>query len=67
MSEYLQPGQHPDADQIGAFVEHALPAHERERMFNHLAVCPECRAGARALPTSSRALQREAAPARRPW
>jgi hypothetical protein len=42
MSEFLQFG-HPDADQIGAFVERALPAHERERMLGHLAVCPECR------------------------
>lgn len=44
MSEVIQFEQHPDADQIGAFVEHALHAHERERMLGHLAVCPECRA-----------------------
>jgi len=43
MSGEHQFDSHPDADQIGAFVEHALPAHERERMFAHLAVCPECR------------------------
>ena len=43
MSGIDQFDSHPDADQIGAFVEHALPAHERERMFAHLAVCPECR------------------------
>jgi hypothetical protein len=44
MSEYLQSGHHPDADRICAFVEHSLPTHEQEQMFNHLAVCPECRA-----------------------
>jgi hypothetical protein len=37
-------GQHPDADQLSAFVEHALPVHEREEMLAHLAVCGECRA-----------------------
>ena len=68
MSEYLQTGQHPDADQIGAFVEHALPAHERERMFNHLAVCPECRAvAAFSLPPVEEHAKRLAASARRPW
>jgi len=44
MSEALQFGQHPDADQICAFVEQALPSHEREQVLGHLAVCPECRA-----------------------
>src|ERR1700728_3108927 len=44
MSEPLQFGYHPDADQISAFVEQALPAHERERMLDHLAMCPDCRA-----------------------
>jgi len=44
MSDRLQSEYHPDADQISAFVEHALPAHEREQMLDHLAVCPECRA-----------------------
>jgi Carboxypeptidase regulatory-like domain/Putative zinc-finger len=34
---------HPDADQITAFVEKALPAHEREQMLAHLAVCSHCR------------------------
>jgi hypothetical protein len=68
MSEYLQSGQHPDADQIGAFVEHALPAHEREQMFNHLAVCPECRAvAALSLPPVEEPAKPLAAPARRPW
>lgn len=44
MSEHLQSGYHPDADQISAFVEHALPAHDREQMLDHLAACDECRA-----------------------
>ena len=44
MSKPLQSGYHPDADQISAFVEHALAAHEREQMLDHLAVCRECRA-----------------------
>jgi hypothetical protein len=44
MSELLQFGPHPDADQLSAFVERALPADERERTLAHLAVCPECRA-----------------------
>jgi hypothetical protein len=44
MSENLQFEFHPDGDQISAFVEHALPGHEREQMLEHLAVCAECRA-----------------------
>ena len=44
MSETLQSGRHPDADQISAFVESALPAYEREQVLDHLAVCTECRA-----------------------
>ena len=44
MTELLQPGFHPDADQLSAFVEQSLPTHEREHMLAHLAVCPECRA-----------------------
>jgi len=43
MSDFLQSGQHPGADQVSAFVDHALPAHEREEMLAHLAVCAECR------------------------
>jgi hypothetical protein len=44
MSEILQTGLHPDADQLSAFVERVLPAHERERTLAHLAACPTCRA-----------------------
>jgi hypothetical protein len=43
MSEILQAGQHPDADQLNAFVEHTLPAHERQQTLAHLANCPACR------------------------
>jgi Carboxypeptidase regulatory-like domain/Putative zinc-finger len=43
MSELLQGGQHPDNDQLNAFVEHSLPAHEQEQMLAHLATCPACR------------------------
>lgn len=44
MSESLQSGHHPDADLISAFAEGALPAHEREQIFDHFAGCPRCRA-----------------------
>ena len=43
MSDLLQSGHHPDADQLTAFVEHALPLHEYEQTLAHLAVCPDCR------------------------
>ncbi len=43
MSELLQAGQHPDADQLNAFVERALPAHEQRETLAHLALCPHCR------------------------
>ena len=43
MSELFQAGQHPDADQLNAFVEHALPAHEQQQTLAHLALCPHCR------------------------
>jgi hypothetical protein len=43
MSDLLQAGHHPDADQLNAFVEHELPAHEQQQTLAHLAVCPACR------------------------
>lgn len=43
MSDVVQLGQHPDADQLSAFMEQALPPHEREATLAHLAVCAECR------------------------
>jgi hypothetical protein len=44
MSELLQSGHHPDADQLNAFVEHALPVHEQQQTLAHLAICADCRA-----------------------
>lgn len=69
MSENLQFEFHPDGDQISAFVEHALPGHEREQMLEHLAVCAECRAiVALSLPELEAPAQpRRAAPAKRWW
>jgi hypothetical protein len=68
MSESLQFEHHPDADQIGAFVEQALPAHERELLLSHLAVCSDCRAVvALSLPELEAPAQPVAAPARKPW
>lgn len=43
MSELLQSGRHPDADQLSAFIEHALPAHEYQQTLAHLADCADCR------------------------
>src|SRR5271168_274160 len=43
MSDLLQSGHHPDADQLNAFVERTLPTHELEQTLAHLAVCPDCR------------------------
>jgi len=48
MSDTLQPARqmdqvHPDADQLTAFAEHALPLHEREQTLAHLATCVACR------------------------
>jgi hypothetical protein len=43
MSELLQSGHHPDADQLSAFVEHALPPHEQEQTLAHLEICSDCR------------------------
>ena len=43
MSRNLQPGIHPDADQLSVFVEGAATDREQERMLAHLAECGECR------------------------
>lgn len=43
MTTTFKPGQHPDADQLSAFIEQALPAHERAGVLAHLAVCTDCR------------------------
>ena len=44
MTTHFQPGQHPDADQLNAFAEHALPLHEQQATLAHLATCADCRA-----------------------
>ena len=68
MSQTLQPGHHPDADQLSAFAEQALPAHEREATLAHLAVCAECRAVvALSLPAIEELPAPAPKPARRPW
>lgn len=67
MSDSFQSGRHPDADQLSAFAEQALPVHEREATLAHLAVCAECRAVvALSLPAEQlpKATQK---PARRMW
>jgi hypothetical protein len=43
MSDLPQSRRHPDADQLSAFIEHALPEHEYQLALTHLADCPECR------------------------
>jgi hypothetical protein len=44
MKPLFQSGQHPDADQLSAFAEHALPPHEQQQTLAHLAECADCRA-----------------------
>src|SRR5580698_6942318 len=68
MSERPQFEYHPDADQIGAFVEQALPEHEHVQMLDHLAVCRECRAiVALSLPEIEAPAIPQPTPARRRW
>ncbi len=68
MSELLQSGQHPDADQLSAFLEHALPAQEQEQTLAHLAVCPHCRSVvALSMPPAEESPKPHAEPVRRPW
>jgi len=43
MPDDLQPGQHLSPDQLGAFAENALPAHERLAALAHLSACTDCR------------------------
>jgi hypothetical protein len=43
MSGYVNPGAHPDADSLGAFLEGVLPEHERLECLAHFAQCPRCR------------------------
>jgi len=68
MSENFQSGYHPDSDQIAAFVERALPVHEREQLLDHLAGCQECRAiVALSLPEVEEPAKPSPASVRRPW
>jgi len=43
MSEELHPELHPDTDELNAFLEGALPEHERAECLTHLADCAQCR------------------------
>jgi hypothetical protein len=69
MSDLLQPGQHPDADQLSAFIEHALPLHEQQRTLAHLALCADCREIIYMSEQHSHddALERQTITKRRPW
>lgn len=66
MSDLLQFGTHPDADQLNAFMEHALPEHQRQITLAHLAVCPDCRAAV-ALSVRATEVGEEREPGRRRW
>lgn len=67
MSELLQSGLHPDADQLSAFAEHALPDQLRRETLAHLSTCADCRnIVALALPPAEEELPQVAA-APRPW
>ncbi|HEY4382732.1 MAG TPA: zf-HC2 domain-containing protein [Acidobacteriaceae bacterium] len=69
MTQTFQPGKHPDADQLSAFAEHALPPHEQQQLLAHLADCADCRAliflAHEAMPVV--AAQAQPAPAYKPW
>lgn len=68
MSDFYQPGQHPDADQLNAFAEDALSAHEREQTLAHLAGCADCRLiVSLALPPVDDVPQPHPVAERRPW
>jgi Carboxypeptidase regulatory-like domain len=68
MSEVLQTGQHPDADQLSAFAELALPAHEHAEVLAHMTGCATCREVAMlALPPMEDAAAVHIVEVRRPW
>ena len=65
---FPQPSGHPDADQLSAFLDHALPAHERGQVLAHLAICPDCRETvALSLPAAEAPLAPAARPERKRW
>jgi hypothetical protein len=58
---------HPDADQLTAFAEQALPRHEREQTLAHLAVCGACRETVFLAQQAAPEAAVQAAPVRRRW
>src|ERR1700679_2467920 len=69
MSAILQSGQHPDADQLSAFVEDSLPLHEHQATLAHLATCADCRAIVYLAETAAidQSVQPKPVVARKPW
>lgn len=74
MSDILQPGlqmdqTHPDADQLTAFAEHALPPHEQQQTLAHLAACSDCRqiVFLAQQAVEAEAIEPEPAKVRKPW
>jgi len=67
MNDLLQPGQHPDADQLSAFAEHALPPHEQQQTLAHLASCADCRAVVFLAGQADPAESPQPVASRRPW
>jgi Putative zinc-finger len=69
MNQVLQSGQHPDADQLSAFAEHALPPHEQQQTLAHLSICADCRAIVylAQIPELAAVAAPQLVPARRPW
>jgi hypothetical protein len=69
MSDLLKPGQHPDADQLNAFVENVLPLLEKQQTLAHLSTCADCR-GIVYLsqqPDLGELTASQSVPARKPW
>jgi hypothetical protein len=68
MTDLFQSGQHPDADQLNAFIEQALSPQERDQTMAHLALCPDCRSVvALSLPPREESPLPQPRPARVPW
>ena len=73
MTDRIQTGVHPDADQISLFLEGAATEHERAQMLDHLAGCAACREmvflaqGAEAEPVAAAEEPRPARWWRRGW
>jgi hypothetical protein len=68
MSDFLESGLHPDADQLNAFAEHVLPPHEQEQVLAHLTACSDCRAViSLAIPKQEDDSLPQVEPVRKPW